>query len=69
MTAPTAAGVSTLVELGELIRSRPGLDASPAVVAAWYAQKAVVLQHIAEESGDAEAARCSCLARARAAAL
>ena len=70
MTAPTAAaGVSTLVELGELIRSRPALDAPPAVVAAWYEQKAVVLHHIATETGDPDAERCSRLAHTHASAL
>ena len=61
--------VSTLVEMGELVRSRPGLNAPRAVVAAWYEQKAVVLHHIAAESGDPDAEECSRVAHAHAVAL
>lgn len=64
MTAP-----STLVEIGELIRSRPGLHTPREQVAAWYTRKAVVLRHIADETGDPAAEQCSQLAFAHAAAL
>lgn len=43
----SAVGMSTLVELGELIRTRPGLDASAAEVAGWYERKAAMLSHAA----------------------
>jgi hypothetical protein len=70
MTAPTTTDrVSTLVELGELIRSRPGLHAPPKQVAAWYEQKAVVLHHIATETGDPGTEECSRAAHAHAAVL
>jgi hypothetical protein len=61
--------VSTLVEIGELVRARPGPAATPGQVAAWYERKAVVLGHIAAETGDPAAARNSRLAAAHAAAL
>ena len=64
MTTP-----STLVEMGELIRSRPGLAAPVAEVAAWYERKAVVLGHIATETGDTDAEQCSQQAHAHAVAL
>lgn len=63
------AAVSTLLEIGDLARTRPGLDAAPDVVAAWYEQKAVVLHHIATETGDTDAEQCSHLAHAHAVAL
>jgi len=65
MSAP----VSTLLEMGELVRTRPGVDAPPAVVAAWYEQKAVVLHHIAAETGDEDTEQCSRRAHTHAAAL
>lgn len=62
MTAAT----STLLEIGDLVRTRPGLDAPATVVAAWYEQKAVVLHHIATETGDRDAEQCSRAAHAHA---
>jgi hypothetical protein len=59
----------TLVEIGHLIRTQPGLHAPLDVVAAWYEQKAVVLHHIATETDDPDAERCSQLAHAHAMAL
>jgi hypothetical protein len=61
--------VSTLVEIGELMRTRPALDAPSSVVARWYERKAVVLHHIADETGDSEAERCSQLAHTHALTL
>jgi hypothetical protein len=61
--------VSTLLEIGELVRTRPWLHAPASVVAAWYEQKAVVLQHIAAETGDLDAAECSHRAHVHAVAL
>jgi hypothetical protein len=69
MAATMSASVSTLVEIGDLLRTRPGLDAPRSVVAAWYERKAVVLHHIADQDGDSEAERCSRVAHARAVAL
>jgi hypothetical protein len=63
------AAVSTLLEIGALSRTRPGLDAPRDVVAAWYEQKAVVLHHIATETSDPDAEECSHRAHAHAAAL
>jgi hypothetical protein len=63
------AAVSTLLEIGELVRTRPGLDAPPNVVAAWYEQKALVLRHVAAETGDANTQRCSRRAHEHAVAL
>lgn len=60
---------STLVEIGELMRARPGLHTPPEQVAAWYERKAVVLHHIADETGDAGAEQCSQRAHAHAVAL
>lgn len=64
-----SAAVSTLLEIGELVRSRPGLDAPANVVGAWYEQKAVVLHHIAAENGDPDAEQYSQTAHAHAMAL
>jgi hypothetical protein len=63
------AAVSTLLEIGDLVRTRPGLDAPADVVAAWYEQKAVVLHHIATETGDPAAEQHSRTAHAHAAKL
>jgi len=49
-TALTA--LSTLAGINDLAAARPALDATAAAVAAWYEQKAFVLNHIAEESGS-----------------
>jgi hypothetical protein len=70
MTALATTRVSTLEEMGELVRSRPGLDASPAVVAGWYERKAALLGHIATETGgDIESLRLSRLAHTHAVSL
>lgn len=69
MVSVLAGVVSTLVELGELIRSRPGLDTPPEQVAAWYERKAVVLGHLAAETGDPDAAECGRVAHEHAVAL
>jgi hypothetical protein len=42
--------MSALLEIGELVRTRPPADASTDVLAAWYEQKSVVLRHIATET-------------------
>jgi hypothetical protein len=42
--------MSTLLEIGELVRARPAVDEAPEVLAAWYERKAVVLRHIAAET-------------------
>jgi hypothetical protein len=44
---------NTLAELGALHLSRPALDASPVVVAAWYERKATVLDHLADQGTPA----------------
>lgn len=36
--------MSTLLEIGELARTRPALDATAAELAAWYERKALMLQ-------------------------
>lgn len=43
-----------LRELGALAAARPGVDAAPEVVAAWYERKAALLEHIAAD-GQADA--------------
>lgn len=40
---------NTLAELGELHRSRPGAEAGPIEVAAWYERKAQVFEHLAAQ--------------------
>ena len=47
-----ATALSTLAGINDLAWARPALDASAAVVAAWYERKAVVLARIAAESGS-----------------
>jgi hypothetical protein len=69
MTTIVTAPPSTLVEIGELIRTRPGFGAPTPVVAAWYERKAVVLGHIAAESGDRDAEECSRIAHEHAITL
>ena len=51
-----------LIEIGEVARTRPAVDAPPEVRAAWYRRKAAMLRHL----GYWERAA---LAEARAAAL
>jgi hypothetical protein len=41
---------ATLVEIGELARTRPTADATVSEVAAWYERKAIVLRHVAVAS-------------------
>ncbi|TWE14610.1 hypothetical protein FHX69_6767 [Prauserella muralis] len=57
---------NTVSELAALQLARPGLDAPESVVAAWYARKARVLEHLAAEGSTAarEQARAA-LERAR----
>lgn len=43
------AASTVLQELNDLYFSRPSVDASPGVVAAWYDRKGVVLEHLAAE--------------------
>ncbi|WP_156754450.1 hypothetical protein [Actinokineospora pegani] len=57
-----------LHEFGELQFARPGLNASPEVVAAWYRRKAGLFARIAERGGPeaADAAHQARLAATRA---
>jgi hypothetical protein len=43
--------MSTLEEIGALIRARPAVD-DPELVAEWYEHKATMLHHIAGESAS-----------------
>jgi hypothetical protein len=53
-----------LIEIGEVVRTRPTSDADPSVVADWYRRKADMLRHLG--AGYRERAA---LAEARASAL
>lgn len=55
--------MTALEEMGELLRSLPGLRASDQEVAAWYASKARLLEHLACETAGAEADRMRAAAR------
>ncbi|TWP51717.1 hypothetical protein FKR81_12680 [Lentzea tibetensis] len=49
--------MGVLVELGEVLRSAPGMNAPAEAVAAWYERKAVLFEHVAAEGGpDASSA-------------
>lgn len=58
--------MTALEEMGELLRSLPGPRSSAQEVAAWYAGKARLLEHLAGESAGAEADRMHAAARAAA---
>jgi hypothetical protein len=58
--------MSTLEEMGHVMRSVPGPAASPDEVADWYRRKARLLDHLATGGPAAEAGRMHALAdRAR----
>lgn len=61
-------GDFVLREFGELMFARPGLDASPATIAAWYERKAALFERIAADGAAEpdEARKQAQLARRRA---
>lgn len=62
MTQLTLAVMTTLEEMGHVMRSAPGSSAGPHEVADWYHRKARLLEHLASSSPPDEADRMHALA-------
>jgi hypothetical protein len=54
--------MTTLEEMGQVMRTAPGPTAGAREVADWYHRKAQLLDHLANGAGAAEAARMHALA-------
>jgi hypothetical protein len=62
MTQLTLTVMTTLEEMGHVMRSAPGSSASPHEVADWYHSKARLLEHLASSAPPDEANRMHALA-------
>jgi hypothetical protein len=54
---------SLLIEMGEVVRAAPRTGATATEIAAWYLRKAQLLDHVADDTGGADAATARNTAR------